>query len=72
VLASCGMLGGAVAPMLAGVLGQVNLRSVFLATAVAYLLALALAVAPLLRRNRQPTPEPAADIEVETSVAKQE
>jgi DHA1 family multidrug resistance protein-like MFS transporter len=65
VLASCGMLGGATAPILAGVLSQVNLRAVFLATAVAYLVALLLAAGPLLRRTRSVAPEPATEAEVE-------
>jgi MFS family permease len=43
-LASGGQLGGAVAPMFAGALGQFSLRAVFLANSVAYLIALALAV----------------------------
>jgi DHA1 family multidrug resistance protein-like MFS transporter len=46
VLASCGMLGSATAPILAGILGQFSLRIVFLATAMAYLIAVALAVLP--------------------------
>ncbi|MBA2451136.1 MAG: MFS transporter [Chloroflexi bacterium] len=50
MLGSCGMLGGAVSPMLAGLIGQVSLRSVFLATAAAYLVAAALAALPLMGR----------------------
>jgi DHA1 family multidrug resistance protein-like MFS transporter len=54
VLASCGMLGGAVSPILAGTLGQVlSLRSVFLTVAAAYLLAVGLAVLPAVRRAEQ-------------------
>ena len=51
VLASCGMLGSASAPILAGMISQFSLRIVFLATAVAYLIAVALAV--FLARARQ-------------------
>jgi DHA1 family multidrug resistance protein-like MFS transporter len=40
VLASCGQLGGALAPMVAGGLAQVSLQTVFLANGGAYLLAL--------------------------------
>jgi hypothetical protein len=40
------MLGSATAPILAGMLGQFSLRIVFLATAMAYLIAVALAVLP--------------------------
>jgi MFS transporter, DHA1 family, multidrug resistance protein len=46
VLASCGMLGSASSPILAGMLSQVSLRAVFLATAAAYLIAVGLAVIP--------------------------
>jgi DHA1 family multidrug resistance protein-like MFS transporter len=42
-LASGGQLGGAIAPMVAGLLGQFSLRAVFLANSVAYLIALAVA-----------------------------
>ena len=42
-LASGGQLGGAIAPMFAGLLGQFSLRAVFLANGVAYLIALAAA-----------------------------
>ncbi|HEV3495389.1 MAG TPA: MFS transporter, partial [Actinomycetes bacterium] len=42
VVASGGQLGGALAPVSAGLLGQFSLRAVFLANAVAYLIALAL------------------------------
>lgn len=52
VLASCGMLGGAVSPMLAGIIGQYSLRVVFLAVAVAYVVGAALAAIPMLRRAR--------------------
>jgi MFS transporter, DHA1 family, multidrug resistance protein len=46
VLASCGMLGSASSPILAGMLSQVSLRAVFLATAAAYLIAVGLTVIP--------------------------
>ena len=46
VLASCGMLGSATAPILAGMLGQLSLRIVFLATAAAYLIAVVLVLLP--------------------------
>jgi MFS family permease len=65
VMASCGQLGGASAPMLAGLIGQLSLRSVFVATSGAYLAALALAVLPIVGRSPVPEPaaEPAADAE---------
>ena len=44
VLASCGMLGSAVAPIMAGFISQVDLRGVFLVTAAAYALAVGLVV----------------------------
>jgi MFS family permease len=53
VLASCGMLGGAVSPILAGMLGQLSLRSVFITVAAAYLVAVGLAVLPSVRRAEQ-------------------
>jgi DHA1 family multidrug resistance protein-like MFS transporter len=43
ILASCGQLGSATAPLLAGVLGGAGLHLVFLANAIAYAIALALA-----------------------------
>jgi MFS family permease len=46
VLASCGMLGSASSPILAGMLSQVSLRAVFLATAAAYLIAVVLTIIP--------------------------
>ncbi|MGE3270179.1 MAG: MFS transporter [Chloroflexota bacterium] len=52
LLASWGMLGGAVSPLMAGVIGQISLRAVFGATSVAYLLAVLLVVAPMIRRVR--------------------
>jgi MFS family permease len=56
VLASCAMLGGAVSPMLAGLIGQFSLRYVFLANAVAYLIAFGLALLP--STGRAPAPDP--------------
>ena len=60
-LSSCGQLGGALAPMLAGVIGQVSLRYVFLANAAAYLIAAALAALPALGRAPTPERDPAAE-----------
>jgi DHA1 family multidrug resistance protein-like MFS transporter len=64
VLASCGMLGSATSPMLAGVIAQASLRYVFLATAAAYLVAAVLAAVPAL--GRAPAPEPERAVEAET------
>jgi DHA1 family multidrug resistance protein-like MFS transporter len=61
VLASCGMLGGAVSPILAGMLGQYSLRSVFITVAVAYLIAVGLAVLPAVRRAGVVAAEPVAE-----------
>ncbi|MCC7107404.1 MAG: MFS transporter [Chloroflexi bacterium] len=65
VLGSCGQLGAAVSPMLAGVLSQSGLRTVFLANGAAYLLAAALAAIPAVGAVPAPAPaperEPAAD-----------
>jgi MFS family permease len=59
VLASCGMLGSASAPIMAGLIGQASsLRFVFLAMAAAYLLAVGLAL--LVRRPALPAVQPAA------------
>jgi DHA1 family multidrug resistance protein-like MFS transporter len=63
VLASCGMLGGAVSPIMAGMLSQLSLRSVFIAVAVAYLLAVGLTAMPAIRRAQAADPEPAAEAE---------
>lgn len=63
VLGSCGQLGAAVSPMLAGVLSQVGLRSVFLANGAAYLAAFALAALPALGAARAREPEPARETE---------
>lgn len=63
MLASCSMLGAAVSPMLAGLIGQVSLRAVFLATATAYLAALALAALPSTGRAPAPSPDRAAEAE---------
>jgi len=52
VLASCGMLGSASSPIMAGVISQASLRIVFLAMGAAYLLAVVLAVLPA--RTRAP------------------
>ena len=64
VLASCGMLGSASSPILAGLISQASLRIVFLATGAAYLLAVGLAIFPLIRRwqtgapSQEPAPPP--------------
>ena len=49
LLASCNMIGGAAAPVVAGLLGRLNLHWVFLANAAVFLLALLVALT-LLRR----------------------
>src|SRR5215212_4423666 len=62
VLASCGMLGGAISPIMAGFLGQqLSLRVVFFATAAAYLIAVGLAALPSVRRAGLSGPAPAPD-----------
>jgi MFS family permease len=61
VLASCGMLGGAVSPILAGMLGQLSLRSVFITVAAAYLVAVGLALLPSVRRAPVAVPETTAE-----------
>lgn len=53
VLASCGMLGSASSPILAGLISQASLRVVFLAMAVAYLLAVGLVFLPRRGVRRQ-------------------
>jgi MFS family permease len=58
MLSSCGQLGGATAPMLAGVIGQIGLVYVFIANGAAYLLALILTALPTMSRAAQPEPEP--------------
>ena len=64
VLASCAMLGGAVSPLLSGVLSQVGLRFVFLANAAAYVVAVGLTA--LVRPGRPvPAHEPVAAGETE-------
>jgi MFS family permease len=64
VLASCGMLGGAVSPILAGLIGnQVSLRVVFFATAAAYLVAVGLTSLPTIGRARVPDKDRVAEAE---------
>jgi DHA1 family multidrug resistance protein-like MFS transporter len=63
VLASCGMLGSASSPILAGMLSQASLRAVFLAMAAAYLVAVVLAVLPAISRARAPRLEPTPETE---------
>jgi DHA1 family multidrug resistance protein-like MFS transporter len=56
MLSSCGQLGGAISPMLAGVIGQqIGLVYALLANACAYVVALGLAALP--STGRAPTPE---------------
>jgi DHA1 family multidrug resistance protein-like MFS transporter len=63
VLGSGGQLGGAISPMLAGLIGQFSLRAVFLFNSGAYLLALVVAAAfarageRAARRELSPEPE---------------
>src|SRR5215212_3696161 len=61
VLASCGMLGGAISPIMAGFLGQLSLRIVFFATAAAYMIAVGLAALPSVRRAGMVEPAPAGE-----------
>jgi MFS transporter, DHA1 family, multidrug resistance protein len=63
VLASCGMLGAALSPILAGILGQVSLQSVFVAVAVSYVVAVGLTMLTGTRQARTAEPEPAARAE---------
>ena len=61
MLSSAGQFGGAVAPMLMGVVSQIGLRQVFLANAAVYLVAVVLAALPVMGRVRASDPEPAAE-----------
>jgi MFS family permease len=61
VVGSGGQLGGALAPMFAGLLGQVSLRAVFLANSVAYLIALGVALALPRAHDRAAPSEPTSD-----------
>jgi DHA1 family multidrug resistance protein-like MFS transporter len=74
VLASCGMLGSAFSPMLAGMIGQVSLRVVFLAVALAYAIAVGLAAIPTSGRLRAaaPVPEPSEPVEATARPASRE
>lgn len=56
MLSSGGQLGGALSPMMAGLIGQISLVYALLANAAAYLIALGLAALP--SAGRAPTPEP--------------
>lgn len=60
-LSSCGQLGGALAPMVAGLVSQIGLRQVFVATAAAYLVACLLAALPAAGREPASDPEPATE-----------
>ena len=61
LLASCGMLGSASSPIMAGLISQASIRVVFLATGAAYLLAVGLAVLPLIRRAGKQASSPAGE-----------
>ncbi len=52
LLASWGMLGTAIAPILSGMIGQISLRAVFVTTSAAYLLAAMLVAVPAIRHAR--------------------
>ncbi len=52
LLASWGMLGTAIAPILSGMIGQISLRAVFVTTSAAYLLAAMLVAVPAIRSAR--------------------
>jgi MFS family permease len=56
MLSSCGQLGGALSPMLAGFIGQVSLGYALLANAGAYVVAFGLAALPAT--GRAPASEP--------------
>jgi DHA1 family multidrug resistance protein-like MFS transporter len=60
-LSSCGQLGGALAPIAAGVIGGISLALVFLANAAAYLIALVLAALPSVGRATAQRPEEPAE-----------
>ena len=57
LLSSGGQLGGAVSPVLVGLIGQFSLRYVFIANAAAYLIAAVLAGLPSRDRDRASQPE---------------
>jgi MFS family permease len=61
MLSSGGQLGSASAPILAGMIGGIGLRYVFIANAVAYALAAGLALLPSRRRSWSSSPDPAAE-----------
>jgi DHA1 family multidrug resistance protein-like MFS transporter len=61
MLSSGGQLGSASAPILAGMIGGVGLRYVFIANALAYALAAILAALPSRGRAWSPNPDPAAE-----------
>ena len=52
VLGSCGQLGGAISPMLAGLISQFSLRAVFVGNSVAFLVAFAMAAVLAAARER--------------------
>ena len=63
LLASWGMLGTAIAPILSGIVGQISLRAVFVTTSAAYVLAAILVVAPAIRSARAVNRQPSVDAE---------
>ena len=67
VLVSGGQLGGALAPISAGLLGQFSLRAVFLANAVAYLVALGLASLMPRAHDQATRSEPTSDLASEAA-----
>jgi len=63
LMASWGMLGNAIAPIMSGIIAQnISLRAVFVTTSAAYVLAALLVAAPTIRRartgSRRPSGEP--------------
>jgi MFS family permease len=63
LLASWGMLGSAIAPILSGIVGQISLRAVFVTTATAYVLAAMLVAIPAIRSGRTVDGQPSVDAE---------
>ncbi|MGE3273221.1 MAG: MFS transporter, partial [Chloroflexota bacterium] len=63
MLSSCGQLGGAIAPILGGVIGGISLGYVFIANAGAYVLALGLAALPSMgRATAAPREQPSGPV----------
>ena len=61
MLSSGGQLGSASAPILAGMIGGISLRYVFIANALAYILAVGLTALPSRGRARASNPDPATE-----------